>query len=145
MRRFTAPLLAFAAALSIFSTTSHAQSVQTHHVRDAIRNGQAQQNGRLPASQTMNLDLVLPLRDPAGLDTFLADIYNPASPNFHHFLTPAEFTAQFGPTQADYDAVVNFANANGLTVTGGTRDGMDVQVRGRVSSIESALHVTLKT
>ena len=53
----------------------------------------------------LQLDLVLPLRDPAGLKAFLADVYNPASPNYRQFLTPTEFTARFGPTADDYDTV----------------------------------------
>jgi kumamolisin len=117
----------------------------THHVRDAIRNGQAQQNGKLPATQVMNLNIVLPLRDQAGLDRFLADVYNPSNPSFHHFLTVPEFTARFGTTQVDYNAVVAFAQSNGFTVTGGSRDGMNVQINGPVSAVESAFHISLHT
>ena len=101
--------------------------------------------GRMPSSQVMSLDLVLPLRDPDGLKAFLADIYNPKSANFRHYLTPTEFTAKFGPTQADYDAVVAFAKNSGLEVTGGTRDGMEVQAKGTVSAIEAAMHITMHT
>ena len=93
----------------------------------------------------MSLDLVLPLRDPAGLQNFLSDLYDPASPSYRHYLTVPEFTARFGPTQQDYDAVVAFAKASGLTVTGGTRDGMEVQVKGPVSAVEAAFHLNMRT
>jgi subtilase family serine protease len=142
MRRLAAVLLA---VFTIATVSSQAQSVQTRHVRDDIRNGQAQLVGRLPADQIMNLDIVLPLRDEAGLNNFLSDLYNPASPSYRQFLTVQQFTAKFGPTQQDYDAVVRFATSNGLTVTGGTRDGMDVQVSGPVSAVESAFHITMRT
>jgi kumamolisin len=122
-----------------------AQSLMTRHVREVTLNGQAQPIGRLPATQIMQLDLVLPLRDQAGLDSFLSEVYDPASPSYRHFLTVPEFTARFGPTQADYEAVVNLAKASGLTVVGGTRDGMDVQVKGPVSAIETAFHITMRT
>jgi subtilase family serine protease len=56
-----------------------------------------------------------------------------------------EFTAQFGPSEADYDAVVQYAKSNGLTVTGGSRDGMDVQVKGPVSAVQTAFHVNIHT
>ena len=108
-------------------------------------NGLARQVGRLPVSQIMQLDLVLPLRDPAGLDSFLADLYSSTLPNHRHFLTPAEFTARFGPTQEDYDAVVRYAQTHGLAVVGGSRDGMLVQVKGTVGAIETAFHVSLLT
>ncbi len=134
-----------AAALAAVAITAQAQSMMTHHVRDAVRNGQVQSNGRLPATQMMNLDIVLPVRNQAGLDQFVEDVYNPQSTSYHHFLTPQQFTAKFGPTQADYDAVLQFAQMNGFTVTGGTRDGMDVQVRGTVSQVENAFHVRMQT
>ena len=75
----------------------------------------------------------------------MKELYDPASPSYRHFLTVPEFTARFGPSQADYDAVVRFAKANGFTVVGGTRDGMDVQIKGPVSAVETAFHVTMRT
>jgi Pro-kumamolisin, activation domain len=54
-----------------------------------------------------------------------------------------EFTDQFGPTQADVDAVVHFAQANGMTVTRTTANRMVVDVRASVASIEKAFHVTM--
>jgi subtilase family serine protease len=130
-------------ATVLAATEAHAQYVSTNHVREAVRGGAAQQVGRLPESQVMSLDIVLPLRDPAGLEDFLAEVYNPRSSSYRHFLTVPEFTERFGPTQADYDAVIKYANSNGLTVTGGTRDGMEVQVKGPVSSVERAFHVAM--
>ena len=127
------------------ATYSHAQSVLTRHVRDEVRTGAAQPLARLPQEQTLSLDIVLPLRDQAGLKAFLADIYNPASPNFRHYLSVPEFTARFGPTQEDYDAAVAFLKTNGFAVTGGSRDGMEVQVKGSVAAIEKAFHVQMST
>jgi len=135
------------ALVPALSSLCQAQSrpVMTHHMRDVVTSGKAKAVGRLTAEQVMNLNLVLPLSDSAGLDAFLKDIYNPASPNFRHYLTVTQFTQRFGPSQANYDAVVNFAKTNGLQVVGGSRDGMDVQVKGTVSMIENALHVTMTT
>ena len=137
--------LTLAAGVSILAVRAQAQSVLTRHVREAITNGEAQPVGRLASSQLMNLNLVLPLSDPGGLKQFLSDVYDPSSSLFHKFLTPTEFTAKFGPSQAQYDAVVQFAVSNGFTVTGGSRDAMDVQVRGSVSAVENALHVHMMT
>jgi subtilase family serine protease len=134
-----------AAMLLLAVVAGQAQSVLTHHVRDSVRSGRAQFTGRLPVSQELQLDLVLPLRDPQGLKSFLADIYNPSSPNYRQFLTVSQFTARFGPTQDQYDAVLRFASTYGLTVVGGSRDSMDVQVKGSVGTIETAFHVNLRT
>jgi subtilase family serine protease len=145
VRRISLLLLTVAALLSLATTNSHAQSVLTRHVREATRSGRAQAIGRLPQNQTMQLDLVLPLRDQAGLTAFLSDVYDKTSFSYHQFLTPAEFTERFGPTQADYDAVVSYAKSNGFEVVGGTRDGMEVQVKGTVASVEKAFHVAMFT
>ncbi len=107
--------------------------------------GRALPVGRLPAAQIMQLDMVLALRDPAGLNSFLQRLYDPASPSYRHFLTVSEFTRRFGPTQENYDATVLFARSNGFVVVGGSRDGMDVQIKGPVSAVEAAFHVTMRT
>jgi subtilase family serine protease len=139
-------VLSAAIALALAATTTaQAESVMTRHMRAEVSAGTAQPTAHLPATQTLGLDIVLPLSDPAGLDSFLADIYNPASPNFHHFLTVSEFTAKFGPKQTDYDTVLAYAQANGLQVTGGSLDGMDVQVQGTVAAVEKAFNVKMQT
>ncbi len=122
-----------------------AQNVLTHHVREAVLSGDARPVGRLPQGQVLQLDLVLPLRNPAGLKSFLSDVYNPKSPNYRNFVTPQQFTARFGPTAEDYNTVLQFVREYGMTVVGGSRDAMDVQVKGTVDAIESAFHVNMKT
>jgi len=145
MRRSGILCLTLAVGVSFIAVRAQAQSVLTRHVREAVTNGEAQPVGRLASGQIMNLNLVLPLSDPDGLKSFLSEVYDPSSASFHKFLTPTEFTAKFGPSQAQYDAVVQFAVSSGFTVTGGSRDAMDVQVRGPVSAVESAFHVHLRT
>jgi kumamolisin len=123
----------------------NAASLLTKHVREAVRTGTAQALAEMPADQILQLDVVLPLSDRAGLKAFLQQVYNPASPNFREFLTREQFTARFGPTQADYDATVNYLEASGFTVVGGSRDGMDIQVKGPVSAVNRAFHVVMQT
>ncbi len=144
-RRLCVLLFSIAAFVSAGVSQGGAQTLMTRHVREATLQGQAKLVGRLPAAQILQLDVVLPLRDQAGLDAFLAELHNPDSADYRHFLTPAEFTERFGPTQQDYDAVVEYVQEHGLTVVGGSRDGMEVQVRGPVSAIEAAFQVNLLT
>jgi kumamolisin len=144
LQQITKLCLAFATCLFV-STSGEAQSFMTHHVRDAIHSGEAQATGRLPSNQVLQLDIVLALRDAAGLQSFLKDLYDPGSPSYLQFLTPQEFTARFGPSQDDYDAVVRFAQTYGFKVVGGSRDGMDVQVQGTVATVETAFHVNMRT
>ena len=145
LRRLITPLLTIVALVSVVNVVCYAQSqtLLTRHVREATVNGEAHFLGRLPATQPMRLVLVLPLRNQSGLDHFLQQLYDPSSPSYRHFLTLEEFTARFGPTQQDYNAVIHFAEAHGLTVVGTSRNRVNLDVTGSVSNIEEALHVTL--
>jgi len=138
-------LLSIASFVSAAVVQGRAQTMMTRHVREVVLNGQARPVGRLPGARIMQLDVVLPLRDQAGLDAFLVELHNSYSPNYNHYLTPAEFSERFGPTQEHYDALVQYVRGHGLAVVGGSRDGMEVQVKGPVSAIASAFHVNLLT
>jgi subtilase family serine protease len=72
---------------------------------------------RLADSAHMEAVLTLPLRDAAGAAQFVADVSNPDSARFGHYLTPAEFGARFGASQAAYEFVRSWADANGFTVS----------------------------
>jgi len=141
MRRSVCLLIALAMVLTV-SVVCQAEShpLLTRHVRDAVVNGEAQSLGRLPATQTMKLDIMLTLRHAPELENFLGELYDPSSPSFRNFLTVEQFTERFGPSQEDYDAVIAFAKANGLTVTNTARNRMEVQVKGTVGAIEKAFH-----
>ncbi len=131
----------------LFTTPGQAQPqpLLTRHVRDAVVNGQAQFVGQLPAAQTLLFDMVLPLRDRAGLQNFVQQVQDPTSPSYHQFLTPQEVTASFGPSQEDWDALMVFAKASGFEIIGGSRDERDLKLTGTVANIEKAFHVTLGT
>ncbi len=102
-------------------------------------------SGRLPASSELRLALSLPLRNPEELSAMLVDVYDPASANFHHYLTPEEFTARFGATATDYEAVANYATTNGLRVIEQHSNRLVLDVAGPVANIEQAFHVALRT
>ena len=65
--------LCSATLLFVMEAPAQAQSALTHHVRQEVISGQAQFLSPLPATQSLRLDIVLPLRDQAGLDQFLQD------------------------------------------------------------------------
>ena len=138
--------------LTLFALTASAQIVQEHaqytptrHVYEVVQNGQARPVGRLPATQSLHFNITLALGDPEGLRRFLAAVYDRSNPLFRHFISAEGFTSRFGPTQEDYDDVVNFAQAHGFRVLGGSRHAMNIQLEGTVASIESAFHVTMRT
>jgi subtilase family serine protease len=139
--------LVCAAAFMLITIPGRAQpqSLLTRHVRDAVANGQAQLVGKLPATQTLRFDIVLPLRDRAGLQNFVREVQDTASPSYHQFLTPQEVTARFGPSQEDWDALVAFAKASGFEIISGTREARDLRLAGTVANVEKAFHVSMGT
>jgi len=100
--------------------------------------------GELPKSQQLNLVIGLPLRNQPALAELLQRLYDPASPDYRRFLTPEQFAEQFGPTESDYQAVIAFARASGLTVTRTHRNRTLLGVNGSVAEIEKAFNVTLR-
>jgi subtilase family serine protease len=98
----------------------------------------------MPSETNLNLAIGLPLRNREALTNLLEDLYNPASPNYRHYLTPEQFTERFGPTPEQYQAVIAFARTNGLTVTGKHPNRLLLDVRGKVSDIQNAFHTTLR-
>jgi len=90
--------LSLAIAMAFGMTgAAHAAQFMTHHVNAAVSQATAQQVGILPASQLMSINVVLPIRNQAGLDQFLADLANPLSLQYQQYISPEEFTARFGP------------------------------------------------
>jgi xanthomonalisin len=60
----------------------------------------------MAADHPLHVEVALKLRNPDQLQTFLAGVTTPGNALFGQFLTPAQFTERFGPTQAQVDAVV---------------------------------------
>ena len=143
VRRGLYALVCLAILLFVAEGQALGQTLLTRHVREATLNGQAQPVGRLPAAESMRLVLVLPLHNQAELDELLKNLYDPSSASFHQFLTVEEFTTLFGPSQAEYDAVIHFAETNGLSVVGTSPNRMNVDVMGSVETIEKAFHLNM--
>jgi subtilase family serine protease len=127
----------------ISSAQAVPQTVITGHVPPIVAN--LVPTGRLDGARTLKLSISLPLHNRDALTNLLEQIYDPASPEFRHYLSPEEFDARFGPTEQDYQAVLDFAARNGLAVTGQHPNRMLLELSAPVASIERAFQVTLRT
>lgn len=101
--------------------------------------------GTLPPESRLNLAIGLQLSDSKGLDGFLQQLYDPNDPNYRQYLTPEQFAQKFGPTQAQYEQVVAFAQRFGLAVTARHGNRLLLDVNGSVAEIQRAFHITLRT
>jgi uncharacterized protein (TIGR03437 family) len=93
-----------------------------------------------PSMPMRSLTLVLKpsAEQQAALDQLLAEQQDPASPNYHHWLTPEEYADRFGLSQDDLQKVVAWLGQQNLTVTGTGRGRNWVAFRGAARDVENA-------
>jgi hypothetical protein len=99
--------------------------------------------GPMAASTPLTLTVALKPSDPAGLADIAAEVSNPASPMFHHFLTHRELLARFGPSAATVAAVKAGLESLGVTPGNVTADGFDIPVHTTAGRAQSAFGVHL--
>jgi uncharacterized repeat protein (TIGR01451 family) len=130
-----------------FASISRAQNPPAQHLPGHIPEAARRLTpvGRENASDHLKLAIGLPLRNQDDLTNLLQQLYDPASTNYHHWLTPEEFTARFGPTEEDYQALVQYAQRNGFTVTATHPNRVVLDVDASVGDIERTLHVEMRT
>jgi subtilase family serine protease len=100
--------------------------------------------GEIDNSRRFDLAIGLPLRNREALTNLLEELYDPASPNYHKFLSPEQFTEKFGPTDDDYQAVIAFVKSNHFVLTGRHPNRLLVDVNATAADIQRALHLKLR-
>jgi subtilase family serine protease len=120
---------AAAGALLLLPSQLPAAAAQLHFVVDAA-----------PAA-SVNFDVKLPLRNSAELDALIHVQSSADSPMYHHFLTPAQFRASFGPTAATFARAEAVLRANGFAIT--RVDSQLLHVRGSAATIGRVFHSQL--
>jgi Pro-kumamolisin, activation domain/Bacterial surface protein, Ig-like domain/Immunoglobulin I-set domain/Immunoglobulin domain len=129
--------------VSAFGTENTGRKLLAGHVPAVVK--RLTPTGRLPAEKQLRLAIGLALRSREELNIFLAQVQDPRSSNYHKYLTSAEFTARFGPTRAQYQAVLDFARQNGFRVTGTHPNRLVVDVEAKVADIERTFQIALRT
>src|SRR5439155_2793714 len=77
------------------------------------------------------------------LEGFISQVSDRKSPNYGHYLPPAEFVATYGPTQAQVQQLVDQLRVSGLSVSSVSTNRTIVEAAGAVSAVESAFGVTI--
>ncbi len=99
--------------------------------------------GCLNPTVRLTFSFDFPMRNKAEFDSLSQELYDPSSPLFHQWLTVAEFTAKFAPTQQDYQSVITYSKANGFSITGTVSNRMVLEVSAPVQDVERAFHVEM--
>ena len=143
--RISAPAAVLVCAVTLLAGSARSAAAERQNLRGSVPAtvGHLRALGRLPGTNRLHLVIVLPLRNGEALDSQIEQIYDPASPAYHQYLTPGQFAERFGPTRQDYEAVRAFAQANGLQVKGLHPNRTLMDVSGAAADIERAFHVNL--
>ena len=81
----------------------------------------------------------------AALQALLVAQQTPGSPQYHKWLTPDQFAAQFGMADADISNVEGWLQQQGFTVTGVSRSRNRITFSGSVGQIEAAFGTEMHT
>jgi subtilase family serine protease len=100
--------------------------------------------GAVSGTTHMQLAVALQPRDPAALAAFATAVSTPGSSLYGHYITPAEFAQQFGPTTAQIDAVESSLRAHGLDPGPLSANHLSIPVTASASGIERAFALTLE-
>jgi hypothetical protein len=100
--------------------------------------------GPAPQSTMVHLTIGLPARDAAGLKQLADQVSDPKNPKYRQYLTTSQFAQTYGQTPANYQAVVQWAKAAGLTIDTTFSSNLFVSVTGTAAQIERALYTNLQ-
>jgi subtilase family serine protease len=101
--------------------------------------------GALPSGTPIQLSVALRSSDPKGLFRTALAVSTPGSPEYRHYLTPAEVKQRFGPLPGATAAVDAYLSSHGLTLGPTLADGLIVTASGTAETVNGALHTGLMT
>jgi subtilase family serine protease len=96
-------------------------------------------------SGNVNVLVTFSLQNQSRLNSFLANLSNPNSPQYHQYISRGTFASEFGTTSSIYSEAVNyFSQFPGISVTKFS-DHVSIQLKGPASSIGKAFNTTIST
>ena len=97
------------------------------------------------ATQLTSMRLVLSRssEQQAALDSYLAQLQDKSSPNYHKWLTPQQFGQLYGPADSDISALVAWLQSHGFTVEPLSPGRTNIAFSGSVSQVEAAFHTAI--
>src|SRR6266436_1126298 len=99
--------------------------------------------GVVADSQPMNRMLLLLQRSPeqqAALSALMEEQLTKGSPNYHKWLTPEDFGKQFGPADADIQAVTDWLTSHGFQVSKVSKGRTVIEFSGNAGQVRNAFH-----
>jgi hypothetical protein len=115
------------------------------HVLDALRDVEPlASQSRLGHNQSMSLTLTLNRDDQHGFERYLADVYDPQSPSYRHFLSQQALAQRFGPSRRSYSQVWGYLNHQGFQLIAGSKNRMTLSVRATRAQVERTFGLRIR-
>ncbi|MGA3082987.1 MAG: protease pro-enzyme activation domain-containing protein, partial [Terracidiphilus sp.] len=114
-----------------------------NHMPAKVLDGTAIRVDHYNPEQKLRLALAVKAPHMAEEERFIKDLTTKGSPGFHKFLTQDEWNTRFAPAAEDEQAVADWAESVGLTVTRRYPNRLLVEVEGTAGTIEKAFGVTI--
>jgi hypothetical protein len=102
--------------------------------------------GPAPASLPMQRMLLVLKRSPeleASLVALLDQQQDKSSPNYHAWLTPEQFGQQFGPADADIQAITSWLQLQGFQVAKVSNGRTVIEFSGTAAQVQNAFHTEI--
>ena len=102
--------------------------------------------GAAPADLQLDHMLLLLKRTPeqqAALDTLLTEQQVKGSPNYHKWLTPAQFGERFGPAPEDIARLVSWLESHGFHIDGVPAGRGAIEFSGTAGQVQEAFHTPI--
>jgi subtilase family serine protease len=93
------------------------------------------------AEQSVLLVLTQTAQQKADEQEFLNELQDPKSPNFHQWLTPAQYNARFGPSSAEVATITQWLLGAGFTNI--QPQGLTMSFDGTAGQLESAFGISI--
>jgi subtilase family serine protease len=105
-------------------------------------------NDRGPVADSLRLEHMLlvlkpPAQSEAALHQLIDDMHNPASPEYHHWLTPQQIGARFGLAHQDLETIQGWLESHGFTVNRVHFNGLVIDFSGSAAQVREALHTDI--
>jgi kumamolisin len=113
----------------------------TGHIPGAVRDYSDQ--GRTPEVVELPVTVTLRLNNEDDLNQRIAEIYQPGNTNYHHFLSPQEFSARYSPTSEQVADVQSYLESQGLHGVTISSSGYLMHAQGAVGALNQAFRTEL--
>jgi subtilase family serine protease len=99
--------------------------------------------GAAPADTTVEGEIMLDLRDPAGAAALAKRVSDPSSASYRKYVSANAWIARYSPTKSDYAQVVAALKSSGITVVGTPKSRLFVVFRGPATAMDAAFQAAL--